>query len=497
MSLKVSFVITGVFLLLSGQLLAGESHYVLMGGGGEEEGPETIFDIEVENAGNFLKSNSHWTPDVTYNGGHSNTEKIIENTFGSRGVKNVPFTEPSFENKIQVYEDKIRNGEIASGGQLLIQVSSHGAIQKDNERTHMISASGHAPNDMTTLEGSKLVSLDALERLASLAEEKGVNLAILDFSCHSGSSLALANSKTCVISSTGPDHFGWANTHSVFQAKFTKGMRKGRSLEDIFIQAVDDKYDTSFPMISSPTGKELQDELYPRLTPFLYDARSESVTKKLVDYLENEARENRCRELPKNFENLISFSQDMENLVKKKVLFFNRNEDFSGFRNSLSQYYDLQKKILNDISKIEFEAYDEEQRFCENYRGQPKDTATPRNYMRCSEWSVREILSMDYEKNIDLLNAQLEDEEDEFQRKGLQASIKNFENAQAKSLELLRERPELAEYINYFDNLPELREDSKELAYKVANEFADLYTKVYKNKMKSETEPNPCRDFKL
>src|SRR5690606_31490044 len=106
-----------------------------------------------------------------------------------------------------------------------------------SSRTHQISAGGRATN-LLSLAGGSRVNLDRLENLARMAQEKNIKLAILDFSCHSGASLSLANSSTCVIAATGPHSFAYGGASSAtFSNAFVNRMAPGKNLEEIYLEA--------------------------------------------------------------------------------------------------------------------------------------------------------------------------------------------------------------------------------------------------------------------
>src|SRR5690606_13783194 len=235
-------------------------------------------------------------------------------------------------------------GQIKSGDQILLMISSHGSERVGNQKTHYISTTDNHKQGVSnyrTLDGSSTVSLDRLERLTQLAESKGIKLGILDFSCHSGVTQKLANKNTCVISSTGPEHYSWGGTNSTFAAKFTESMRSGRSLEDVFLEAVKNKRDTGYPMISSPIGQEIQETMYPLISPYLHDTRSDLTRNKMKDYYNERYAKDRCENLNSDFDNLINFTYDIENIAS--------TANYKKLRNLLTEYNGLQQGIVQNV----------------------------------------------------------------------------------------------------------------------------------------------------
>ena len=159
-------------------------------------------------------------------------QEIVQKTYPqSFKVKNQRFTSKNYESAVESYIKKIETGAIKPGEKLMVILDTHGAAKTSAHRTHSIATSGAEIKDYDNLGNNDHDSVDRLFDLAKIAEEKGVKLAILDFSCHSGNSLALANDKTCVISSSGPNHYGYSN----FPATFYENMSTGKNLEDVFL----------------------------------------------------------------------------------------------------------------------------------------------------------------------------------------------------------------------------------------------------------------------
>ena len=226
---------------------AQTSHLAIIGGGGEAKGSSTIFDGDLKHISKFARMNPNWITTSSFNGGHSETENIIKSNLN---ITNEPFTKNSCEQLI-----KTTNGELKSGDQLLIHINSHGARRDvSTEKTHKIATAESALENYETIGGST-VGLDYLKKLTELANHKGIKLAIIDFSCHSGSTLNIANKNTCVITSTGPNHYGYTGSDQTFTSLFNSKLEKGKSLEEIYLEAREKYFDKSFPMIFSPQGK--------------------------------------------------------------------------------------------------------------------------------------------------------------------------------------------------------------------------------------------------
>lgn len=490
MSLK-SFLLSFILLSSSWDALALKKDMVLVGGGGEPAGNSTIFDPEIRNIKDFVKSNSDWKASVSYNGGHAQTEAIIKDGL-EKEAPNRPFTQESFDKMLKDYERKILSGNLRPGDQLLVVISSHGAAKDASEKTHKISTSGNAAKDLITLEGSNPVSLDKLQRLIDLAERYSVRLGILDFSCHSGNTLALSNPNTCIISSSAPDNFGWAGSDGTFSARFTKAMAPGKSLEETFLQAFKNRPETSFPMISSPVGKEIQNELYPMMSPYLYFWQENSQLDKLSGHLEQEVLNNQCEVADANLKRIIEFSTQAEAIINanSRNFSFMRNMDpFADYEDAIKNYYNLQKKMRDDLKKMNLTKLDNKEKYCKSFVFDSK------YYNPCNEWTHKELLTIDYSKYEQVLHEQMK--EGDLEKKWAEASLKNIEAALKKREELFEQNPDLKRYATYYKDLPALENKTKALALKVSWHTQKLYTQLYEERAKANKEKNPCKSFIL
>lgn len=473
-------VIPALLLSISVSAYAADKHMLILGGGGEPQNIETtIFDPELKSLGKFVNKNNSWSPRISFNGGHDVTENIINQGIGKSAGRNTPFTARAYEQLISEYEDKILRGEIKSGDQLLLYISTHGALKQDKDRTHQISTTGSASADLTTLDNSPLVSVDRLQKLVTLAEQKGVKLGLLDFSCHSGATLALKNPNTCIISASGPDHFSF----SIWGTRFANNMAKGKSLEDIFLATFNNRPETSFPMISSPVGMDIQEEIYSLISPYLYYWKKEAGRDKLSKYLEKQVISNQCEEAQARFGELQELLVNSSSILDGK----NITNDLVA---AISEYHDLQKKMLDDLNQMGLKEMSmKKERFC-------SEAVSTLSYIRqtgCSEWTQKEIMAMDYDKVIKQYQKMKENNPAVW----YDITINNLQKARARKEALLVENPSLKEHENYYKNIPKLTERTWNMALKVSKELQKYYTEQYKARVIADRRPNPCRNFVL
>ena len=467
--------------------LHAKNYMTFMGGGGEPAGPETIFDYQVKSIGSF-NSNSTWETQVSFNGGHNKTEGYIAESFKKK-ASNTRFTESEYDRLIRDYETKINNGQITRGDQLMLIVSTHGSMKKtDKEKTHDVSVTGGAVQNFDTAEGSRMVSMDKLENLVALAEKKGVKLAIIDLSCHSGNTLALNKPNTCIISATGPNHYGYAgNTPAPFTNAFIDKMQKGKTLEEVFLNARDSFNDLSFPMISSPIGMELNEEMYDNITPYLY--RYDATHDKFSPYVTSEAGKGQACEEPKNYQELTNLIMQFENIKKAKGVDYS-SRDGKKFRESVDRYYTLLTKMRTDLSRLATPKNSPKETFCTE-----KDDGAIK-IKSCMTLNQSEILAYNAEplKKLYAKKLQTNSAKD---REDAEMTLDRILQVERRQQQLIRENPDFAKRANFFKTWPKLEEETTKLSYEVAGHAKAFYQERYKQKSSSDTRPNPCKNFVL
>lgn len=469
-----------VLLLLSFSAFA-ENHMLFLGGGSEPQDKETtIFDNEVKTVGSFLERNKKtWRAQVSFNGGHSKTEQYLREGVEKVAGPNRPFTENNFAALIEEYERKIIDGQLKRGDQLLVYITTHGAQKTDKEQTHKIGMTGKGASDLNTLEGADLVSMDRLQDLIKKAELLGVKLAIMDFSCHSGASLALRNPNTCVITASGPNHFGYAS----WGDRFARNMVKGKNLESVYLETFVDRYEVAFPMISTNTGVALQDRFYEMLTPYLHYWKAEG-SQKLSGYLEKEVEQNKCEEADARFEELTGLLTQMEGIFKK-----NKN-DFRDLKKAIAEYHNLQKKMKDDLKKFDLVSMrTKKEKICVDLTVGENSVSTK----SCTEYTVENLLNLDFEAMKKYYREKAE--KDPKEAVWSAAGIRKMEKAEELKNQLLAGNPVYQQYQNYYKSIPDLENKSWNMALKVSSELQKIYPVMYKELEKSNPAPNPCKDF--
>ncbi len=478
------------FTLLSNSSFAGPTPTSLMvlGGGGEPKGFDTIFDNSLNKLADYTQEANLKQMSITFNGGHERTEKIIEKNFST--AQNLgKFTEDHYNKIIEDYTKKINSKDIKGGEQVLVYINTHGAQKKDGQTTHNISTTtGGAIKDYTTGDGTDMVSMDKLLELKKAAEDNGVKLAIVDLSCHSGAALNLAGDKTCVISSTGPKHLAYASP-SAFGDQFTGLMQKGKNLEEVFLKARDVADDNGVPMISTPANFEITKNLYSAITPYLHESNRDG--DKLGNYLVQTV-DNMCvAKREDDFKQIMSLIDQVEkvNSVEKRFLFWKYSEktiDLSKLKSDLIEYKAIQDKMIKELSGL-------------NTKLLAEKIIIPYEGLMDTVISAGELLRSDYAAMIETKEKEIsQDRESEIPNPQLQVDLAWLKHMQATQKRISEANPGLARAATMAREFHLNVQNTYQLANRIKENEKKLYSALYKHYQKAQPEKsNPCRDFVL
>ncbi len=461
-------------------VLSSATEVVLLGGGGDHEGPTTIFDPALKSLGKKIEPlGFHVTS--SFNGGHHQTEELLSKDMG---LQNKPFTSDNYNSIINDYAQKIISGKIKHGEKLLIFMDTHGAEKDESLLTHPIAMSGSALTDYSSLAGTQLGSLDPLSKLTKLAKEKGIKLGIVDFSCHSGNSLSLANENTCVISSSGTNHYGYSS----FAEQFYANMDQGKSLEEVFLKTRSEENMPAFPMISTRIGKQLNDEEYPLFSPYLNTVNKAGDADKLGPYIRRVFEGNNACMREQNFGKLMGQLQDFEKTVGALTSKVNHSVDLIEV---LKSYKKDQDDCIEALKKINYPLFEKKETI--SY-GHPKPLT--------EELKWRDIMLGYPESSLSYFQGLLKGAKTPVEKRDYENTIDKFKKIREKRAEIQKAHPELLtandEAGTYFKSF---RDKSNEI-YNKASQIADLsnqfYDHQYHERLKLEPKaPEPCRDFKL
>lgn len=473
---------------ISTNTFAARDNIILIGGGGEPvDAKETQFDGSLEALGEFYQKNKDYKAVVNFNGGHSKTESRIKSKFNGAEIRN-NFTSQSYDKIIEDTIKQLETNEIPMGGKILLFIDSHGSEKMG--KTHSISTSNSAMVNMNS-GGASMVSLDKLKALSDLAEKKNVKLGIIDGSCHGGNSLGLANTKTCVVAGSGPLHY----SYSIFASTFAEKMQKGKNLEEIFLETAKKVDGLGFPMISSPAGKTVQDEIYPYLTPYMYyhdEYRGMS-----LDKIDNYIRDNSAPELIckrnddyNKLNSILNLVQQMSAVGAKSGELIGPS-DLSKLKKKIASYKKTQDEYFKKLAQLDLSTMEK-----------IEPISTPDGRLK-SKYSHRELISTNYayfinEKEQALKNSSLTDKARE-QARGL---LEFYKACNATKERVMRENPQYATQEKIINQLKKDNDVGHTIAFEIMKEANSAYNAYYKIKEKEldklpNKAPNPCKDFVL
>ncbi|MDO9181713.1 MAG: hypothetical protein Q7U04_04865 [Bacteriovorax sp.] len=477
-----------IFFALSTQSWCSD-YLIVMGAGGErKKTATTIFDETIENVSNYLKSSPRLIADIALNGGHRQTENLINNSFGSARSKN-SFNKEVYQKIIKDYKLKLERNEIKPPDQILITIFDHGALNnKDiNEKTHSIATSNGDAANLQNLDGNVTVSLDELESLTKLAKTKGVKIAIVDGSCHSGNTLKIADDNTCVISAAGPLHYGRVS----FGQNFAAAMEKGKNLEEVFLESRAMEDQDSYPMISTTAGRSISSLFYSALTPFLYEYNKDN--QYLMSYLK--ANYNQC--LANNGYDSLNQTIDLVeqlNTVSTNILSWTIYKDkkinLDNFKQLLKKYKDVLDLTRSAIAANNSEEFKKKEKWAIRNN--------EFHYILNGSFSWRELITTDF--NLLILQNQKHAKNETNPNKQAQLiDLESFyKQAQNKKNEILKTHPNLLNILQKNIEIEKLLTTTVSLSQKIGIEERKFYSALYKSFNENQPkQKNPCSDFKL
>lgn len=460
-----------------------------MGGGGEGTKTSTIFDYNISNVQEITTAHK-LDYQISFNGGHKNTEAELKARFPANKVTN--FTEKNFNDRLKEIERKIVKGQIKPTEKLLLIIDSHGA-ESNKELTHSISlANNKQVRDLNNLSGSDAVSLDRLKKIAELAELKGIKLGIIDFSCHSGSTLNLAKSlshNTCVISSTGPHHYGYAG-RGVFADLFMKELTKPHmNLETAFLKARKNSIDAGYPMISTPTHRMIANEYYGDLTNLLYYERLNKEGK-LVNHIKNKDID--CIDCTPW--KLSSMSQLKLKISKLQIQGILEHVVANNLIAEIEKYNAFQQNLVRQYEKLNIPKLNNK----ETFFFPEINPNTKKPYIN-QELTWYEILNSSEEKSNKAINKLIKQQQN---AKTASAELETFikvskkfrDSVALKKAEILKKYPDILNATAKFNQLAEKNNESYKMVVSIALNEKKLYDSLYSNRPR---RPNACNQFIL
>lgn len=477
-------------LLFSATALKAENHMLILGGGGEPTGASTIFDSTMKILGTNLKS-TNWKYQASFNGGHAETEQMLATSYAAPEAPTTNFTTDNYNKMIADYKAKILMGQIKPGDQLMIIMNTHGAAKSKNEKTHLVAASGGTgATDLNSLTGTKLVSMDALEELVKLSNERGINLGLVDLSCHSGNTQALkANApNTCIITATGPKHYGFAG-ESAFSGTFMKNLKKGVTLEGAFLKARTESRDASFPMISTDENAQIVAEVYSSITPYLYFYEPEA--DKLTDYIIATSKDCINCKRDSQFAALISTIERLQQASTGTRNGFNGEE----LKKLLVEYKAQQDQMIRAQKALGIDVLSKKENFSASIAMSDIVKGKKVNKVLTFErknMSWNEIIDMDPDDTIRTFEGYRDRSKSATNKADNQVVIDGWKKIKAKKEEILSQYPKLKNLQIESKNIVKQIGANRDIAEKIAMQEKKLYDELYRQKQSLNTN-DPCR----
>lgn len=462
--------------LFTNSTQAATNHLLYLGGGGEASNKtSTVFDNSLEQISSYLKNSSpqQWTSTVRFNGGHTDTEKILNESFPkSSNIGHISAKE--FNDQIKNHIEKIKNGTIKEGEKLLVMINSHGTIPSGKSHEVAVSSRSSEGQDYENLSSSEKASLDILAELSSVAKAKNINLGIIDFTCHSGASQVFANSNTCVISASGPDTYSYPS----FSKFFIGNMASGKSLEDIYLETRTQSSEPSFPTISTGPGKEISSLFYDSFNQFL--AYNSSKAGKLFNNLLNKATQ--CQ----------SASSDVETLTKE-IQKLQSEIDLSELKKKLAAYAALQDNIMKEMRELQLPQYNKIEIF------QAEEPYAKNKIVKTDSFSLstKQILNYPIEQNLTMFSNELKTAKGAQKIAEAKAYIKMIEKIRSRQKEIKEKYPDFVNYDQQNMRMQQKIGETWSYAQAVAEEERKVYDRMYKNHLNKNNGKNPCKDFIL
>ena len=466
----------------------------VFGGGGDPSGPTTIFDGALKNLAT-ANANLKMPMSLAFNGGHATTEQIVSTNLHQ---PNRPFTLENYNSIIADYIAKINNGQIKAGDQLLITVDTHGA-EKDTtfnnaELTHQIAINGSVLDPNSSSLSGPNATLDNLKTLADLAIAKNIKLGIVDFRCHSGNSIILGNQNTCVISASGPNHYGYGT----FAENFYSNMKKGNSLEEVYLQARKDMPYPSFPMISSDAGLKMNAELYSLLSPYMDYIDRDAHADKLSYYAEHIVLEGKECQRDNDF---LILEEKLKKLMQQAGDAFYK-QSISDLIVELKKYKNFQDGYIKDLEKLNLTLLSTKESFYPKTSRFYRDPKDKKGILRkvqpeAQVHTWRDIITFP-EDNLSYFQDSLKNATNKVEREDAQDFLDVMTQVIAKKHELLAAHPEFQNVNHVADSYAAKSQEMWTSVTNISRLANVVYDNGYRKMMNNNSSvKNPCAEFKF
>jgi hypothetical protein len=356
---KFIFVKLGLFFALNavGAFESAKKKELIFLGGWTKTPDEITFDKSVEPAGDFFSDNPDYHKDIFFGGSSVQLMNLTEKSFNDVVRSFSPDNYNRFEQKLLDKKDPYF-GQFKAGDQILIVMDNHGSpkqsffeknqngmLELKPEETHSVSwglKSVYKPTNS--------YSLDRLRSVIEEFKKRGVKVAIIDSSCYSGTTQSLAKHGACVISATGPNNLSFPD----FKMHLFQKFKKGKNLEQVFLEARAETKSPSIPEISTDIGKTVSSQF----TEFWLSSRvhtEEDLTERMIPYTHPSNIE-KCRDWhTSNEEHLVESIGTILGILPDQI------PSTRKFSKAVKEYDDAYQTAIEGLRKeMEFNAFNEE-----------------------------------------------------------------------------------------------------------------------------------------
>jgi hypothetical protein len=323
------WLLTAFFAFHPAEAVGPRKLLLFLGGSGDPPGETTQFDSNAAIFGQFAKVGG-WESTALFDGSHAASTQSIKQAFGP---ETQTFTPDHARAALSSFDKMLKSGGLNEGDEILIVIDNHGAAAAAGEQTHSL------------ITDDARFSLDELRPLLTRLSAAGVRTGILDSSCFSGATQALAGAKTCVVSQGAATRVGYNN--SAFAMAFVPG----QSLESAYLAGRYSDHSPDFPEISSPAGRRTAAFFRP-LLDHSYTALGEPDYEPAKPCAEQANDASQLSQLVQNLGDVLAHSEldpsDTENfsltyqlpMLKKRI---------QGYDETLAQHEAVLRK-LNELS---------------------------------------------------------------------------------------------------------------------------------------------------
>jgi soluble cytochrome b562 len=269
-------------------------------------------------------------------------------------------------------------------------------------------------------------------------------------------------------------------------------MKRGKSLEDVFLDTRKSTTDNSYPMISTPEGIAINKDIYPNLTPYLYYYEADPNLDKMTNYLLEASTNGGLCTRKNQYDEL---QRQLESLRAASTLNMNKNiPEINRIKNLIAQYKEKQDRYIS-LARNWGTA---ELSHTETFSG--TGTAGKKSSTMTGNFTWQQMIETDYDGIIKNVTNAKKSTKDPFTQAQFQSSIEMHSKARDKKNEILSLYPNLKDYKQKFKEQVNEMQGTYAIANQIALEERKLYDSMYSNlrsEKKANKQSSACKEFML